>query len=91
MEYMPGRPLGDYFENLTYRQKIRAASNLAHAMSSLFKIKATRCGSFSRVRSDDSIGFPVRYVILSILWMPPRFFVVQGSLPLLTRCFVLAQ
>jgi hypothetical protein len=46
MEYMQGRPLGDCFDNLTYPHRIRG---LALVMSSLFKIKETQCGSFSRL------------------------------------------
>ena len=56
MEYMQGRPLGDCFDNLTYLQKIRVGTDLALVMSSLFKIKATQCGSLSRMRRRSSFG-----------------------------------
>jgi hypothetical protein len=74
MEYMPGCPLGDCFENLTYFHKIRVGTDLALVMPSLFKIKASQCGSLSRMRRNSSIGYlkkesipPVLYVILSML------------------------
>lgn len=56
MQYMPGRPLGDCFENLTYLQKIRVGTDLALVMSSLYKIKASQCGSISRMRRKHSIS-----------------------------------
>jgi hypothetical protein len=56
MEYMQGRPLGDCFDDLTYLQKIRVGMDLAFVMSSLFKIKASQCGSLSRMRRRNSIG-----------------------------------
>lgn len=56
MEYMQGRPLGDCFDDLTYPQKIRVGMDLALVMSSLFKIKASQCGSLSRIRRRNSIG-----------------------------------
>jgi hypothetical protein len=58
MEYMPGRPLGDCFEKSHLPSRIRAGTDLAHAMLSLFRIKASRYGSFSRLRRVDSLGFP---------------------------------
>ena len=46
---MQGRLLGDCFDYLAYLQKIRVGMDLALVMSSLFKIKASQCGSLSRM------------------------------------------
>jgi hypothetical protein len=57
MEYMQGRPLADCFDNLTCPQRIRVGMDLALVMSSLFKkIKASKCGSLSRMRRRNSLG-----------------------------------
>ena len=40
MEYMPGRCVADCFEDLTYQQRLRTATNVADIMSSIFKIPA---------------------------------------------------
>jgi len=54
-QYMPvGRPLGDCFENLTYLQKVRVGTDLVLVMSSLFKIRASQCGSLSRRKRSIS-------------------------------------
>ena len=55
MEYMQERPLADCFDDLTYLQKIRVGTDLAPVMSSLFKMKASQCGSLTRMRRS-SIG-----------------------------------
>ena len=55
MEYMRGRHIGECFDDLTYLQKIRVGTDLALVMSSLFKIKASKCGSLSRIQRS-SIG-----------------------------------
>ncbi|KAF8226470.1 hypothetical protein L208DRAFT_1406945, partial [Tricholoma matsutake] len=58
MQYMPGCPLGDCFENLTYLQKIHVRTDLALIMSSLFKIKASQCGSISCICLKKESIFP---------------------------------
>jgi serine/threonine protein kinase len=54
MEYLPGRRLGDYYDNITPEQMLRVGTDLAHIMSSLFKITASQCGSLSSMQSSRS-------------------------------------
>jgi len=53
MEYIPGRTLADCFETLTLQQKLRAATDMANIMSSLFRITASQCGSIAGVSRND--------------------------------------
>ena len=48
MEYMLGRTLGDCIGALDFQQKLRAATDMANIMSSLFRITAPQCGSVAR-------------------------------------------
>ena len=59
MEYMPGLCLADGFEQLTYEQKLRTATDVAEIMFSLFNITSADCGSISphtEGRSDESLS-----------------------------------
>lgn len=74
MEYMPGLCLADGFEQLTYEQKRRTATDLAKIMFSLFNITSAECGSispYSGDRSDESLCHnSLRYPLFTPLFSP---------------------
>jgi len=82
MEYMPGRCLADCFEDLTYQQKLRTASDVADIMSSMFKITARQCGSISSYMDiflrDPSLS-SLRYPHLAPLSSPRPDTAVAGQ------------
>ena len=58
MEYMPGLCLADGFEQFTYEQKRRTATDVAEIIFSSFNITSAECGSISPYtgdRSDESL------------------------------------
>jgi Phosphotransferase enzyme family len=76
MEYMPGLCLADCFEQLTYEQKRRTATDVAEIMFSLFNITSVQCGSISpymgdSFRSNESLCHnSLRYPLFTPLFSP---------------------
>jgi hypothetical protein len=76
MEYMPGLCLADCFEQLTYEQKRRTATDVAEIMFSLFNLTSAQCGSISpytgdSFQSDESLYHTsLRYPLFTPLFSP---------------------
>ena len=72
MDLVSGRQFFDCFEGLTYEQKTRTATDLADAISSLYSITSSYCGSMVHNKSlTDSQRSP-RYVFAGSSPLPPH-------------------
>lgn len=61
MDYMPGKRFMDCFEDLTYEQKQRTASDMVEVIHALYSITATHCGSLQDDLSPRSSKRATRY------------------------------
>ena len=72
MDLVSGRQFFDCFDELTYEQMTRTATDLADALSSLYTITSSYCGSMMHNKSlTDSQRSP-RYVFAGSSPLPPH-------------------